>query len=103
MSDPILLLVNVWLKNNDVDAFPAFESKVAKIQARHGAKIERAIRLDNPDQDPTVPFAVHVVRFASREQLAAYRADAAMRELASERGRIIARTTIVEGRDVDLY
>ena len=103
MSDPILLLVNIWLKNNDVDAFQAFESKVARIQARHGAKLERAIRLDNPDQDPGVPFEVHVVGFASREQLAAYRADAAMRELAAERDRIIARTMIVEGCDVDLY
>lgn len=101
MSDPIILLVSVWLKDGDVGAFEAFEGRVARIQARHGAKIERAIRLGT--QDDSTPFEVHVVRFASAEQLTAYRADPAIRALAAEREGIIARTVIAEGHDVGPY
>ena len=101
MNDKVILLVSVWLKKQDVDAFAAFEGKIAEIQARHGGRIERAIRVDSTD--PAAPFEVHVVSFDSASGLAAYRADPAMQELASERERIIAKAVIIEGADVELY
>lgn len=101
MSDSVILLVSIWLKDNDVAAFEAFERRVARIQARHGAKIERAIRLGT--QDASTPFEVHIVRFPGAKELSAYRADPAIRELAAEREGIIGRTLIVEGHDVGPY
>ena len=98
----LTLIVSVWLRDGDVAGFEAFESKVAKIQAKHGGRIERAIRLTPRDSDEQ-PFELHIVSFPDEGSLAAYRADEAMQALGPERERLIARTVIVEGRDVPPY
>lgn len=103
MSDKPILIVSVWLKDGDVDAFESFETEIAKIQAEHGGRVERAIRLDNPNADPAIPFEVHVVSFDSAEGLAGYRADPKIQQLAELRQRIIAKTEVVQGKDVEAY
>lgn len=102
MSNKVTLIVNVWLRTDDVAAFEAFEGRIAKIQARHGGRIARAVRIDGP-AGGELPFEVHVVEFESPEALAAYRADPEMGELAAERDAIIAKTVIAEGHDVGPY
>ena len=101
MSDKVVLIVSVWLRDNDVDGFERFEAKVAQIQAQHNGHIDRAIRIGGDTEDK--PFEVHVVSFDSAEDLKAYRADPQLQALAEIRERIISRTVIVEGRDVDPY
>jgi len=101
MSERVVLVVSLWLNDGMVAEFEAFEREIAKIQQRHGGRIERAIRLGRQDDD--TPFEVHVVSFPDAERLAAYRADPAMSALAERRTRIFRRTVIAEGYDVGPY
>lgn len=103
MTDKPVLIVSLWLRGDDVAAFEAFEAKIAQIQAKHGGRIDRAIRMHNPDGDPTIPFEVHVVSFDTAEGLAAYRADPQFHELRGIRERIVSKTVVLSGRDVGLY
>lgn len=102
MDGRVVLVVSLWLKEGAVEAFEAFERRVAKIQARHGGRIERAVRLAAPS-DPDAPFEVHVVSFPDAGSLAAYRADPEMQTLGAERAAIFERTVIHEGRDAGPY
>ena len=102
MSDEPILLVSVWLREGDVIAFESFEQKIAAIQAKHGGRIERAIR-SSGGQTGEQPFETHIVRFPDAASLTAYRNDPDMRSLAGEREEIILRTAIIEGRDVPPY
>jgi uncharacterized protein (DUF1330 family) len=95
--------VSIWLRDGDVAGFEAFERKIAGIQAKHGGRIERAIRLAGADAGAANPFEVHVVSFPDAASLAAYRADPQMRELAAERERVIGRTVIAEGFEAGPY
>lgn len=105
MSDKVTLIVSLWLRNGDVDGFEKLEGKLAQLQARHGGRIERAVRITGPggEKAEEQPFEVHVVTFDDADGLARYRADPQLRELAEVRERIIARTVVLEGRDVDPY
>jgi uncharacterized protein (DUF1330 family) len=103
VSARIVLVVSLWLRDGAVAEFEAFERRVAKIQARHGGRIERAIRATSAQANRSEPFEVHVVSFPDDASLAAYRAEPEVRALADERAAIIARTVIVEGVDVQTY
>jgi uncharacterized protein (DUF1330 family) len=98
-----VLIVSLWLRDRAVAEFEAFERRVAAIQARHGGRIERAIRATSPQANASEPFEVHVVSFPDDASLAAYRADPETRALAQARASIIARTVVVEGVDVQGY
>ncbi len=102
MSEQVVLIVSLWLNDGQVEAFEAFERRVAKIQQRHGGRIERAVRLNAP-QDADAPFEVHVVIFPTAASLAAYRADPEMQTLAADRAKIFRRTVIHEGREAGPY
>jgi uncharacterized protein (DUF1330 family) len=103
MSDGVRLAVHIWLRDGNVEAFEAYERKVAAILGRHGGRIERAIRCTGAASEPAAPFEIHLVSFPDRESFAAYRADPALRALAAERERIVAKTWIVEGIEVPAY
>ena len=98
-----VLVVSLWLRDGAVAEFEAFERRVAKIQARHGGRIERAIRATSPQANASEPFEVHVVSFPDDASVAAYRADPETKALAQVRASIIARTEIVEGVDIQAY
>lgn len=98
-----VLVVSLWLRDGAVAEFEAFERRVATILARHGGRIERAIRATSPLANASEPFEVHVVSFPDDASLAAYRADPELQALAEQRASIIARTVIVEGVDVQGY
>ena len=102
MDDRVVLIVSLWLQEGAVEAFEAFERRVVKIQARHGGRIERAVRLSAPN-DADAPFEVHIVSFPGADSLAAYRADPEMQALAPERAAIFRRTVIHEGREAGPY
>jgi uncharacterized protein (DUF1330 family) len=103
MSQRTILVASLWIRDGAVADFEAFERRVAKIQAKHGARIERAIRVSGPAANAAEPFEVHVVSFPSAEALAAYRADPELASLAALRATIFTRTTFVSGVDVALY
>ena len=104
MSARKVLVVSLWLREGvAAAALESFEARVAKIQARYGGRIERAIRTSPSAAVPSAPFEVHVVSFPDDASLAAYRADPEIRALAEQRASLIARTEIVEGVDVPVY
>ena len=92
----IVLLATLTVHPDRVDVFHDFERRAAKIMAKHGGRIERAIVLD---QDPEDHYyrECHVVSFPDRAALAAYRDDADFKALASLRESCILATAIRYG------
>jgi hypothetical protein len=103
MSQRTIMVASLWIRDGAVAQFEAFERRVAKIQVRHGARIERAIRICGPAANAAEPFEVHIVSFPSADVLAAYRADPELAALAPLRATLFTRTTFVCGVDVALY
>lgn len=68
--------------------------------ATHGGRIERAFRVNAPS-DSDEPFEVHLVSFPDEAAFSAYRNDAQIVALAKERERLIARTEIWTGAEVN--
>ena len=91
------MIVVAILTIADRAAFDAFEALAAQVMARHGAAVERAIRIPPGGNAPE--REVHVVRFPSAAAWDAYRADAELAELRELRARGIAATEILVGDD----
>ena len=96
-------LVSLWLRTDDVAAFEDFERRASRLLARHGGRIEHAIRPLRGATDAQTPFEIHVVSFADPQGFAAYRADPDVHALGAERETIIARTTVIEGHETGRY
>jgi hypothetical protein len=92
-----MLVVSLWVREDKVAAFEDFEKRLSKLLARHGGRIEYAIRPVSAATDVNTPFEIHIVSFAEQEGYAQYRADPEVQMLRSEREKIIAKTTVVEG------
>ena len=90
----LTVVVSLWLRNNDVAAFEAFERNVASIVAAHGGRLENVIRCGGRDG---APFEVHVVTWPNAAAVEAYRNDPRTLALRAERERVIARTEIWTG------
>lgn len=99
MNKKLVLLVSVWLQDNNIAGFEAFERNAALLMAKHGGKIEHVIRLDGTVEDG--PFEVHVVTFSCAQAFADYRNDPATLALAKERTAVIQKTTIWFGEEKD--
>lgn len=103
MPEPITLVVSLWIKGDDVAGFDAFERAAAAVMARHGGRIERAIRVDRATAAADAPFEIHVVSFPDRAAFDAYRADPATQALSARREAVIARTMVLVGTDIVPY
>ena len=103
MDEQLVLVVSLWLRDGDVPGFEEFERQAARLMARHGGRIERAIRRSAGAGSPDDPFEVHIVTFPTPAAFAAYRADPDTSLLAPLRETLIARTMIVAGHDVEGY
>lgn len=103
MAGKLILVASLWLKDNDVAGFEDFERRAAVVMARHGGRIERAIRVDRTAATSDAPFEMHVVSFPDRAAFDAYRVDPATQALAPQREAVIARTAVLFGRDADPY
>lgn len=107
LVSPLYLVVSLWLRDGQQEAFEACERAAAAIIHRHGGAIERAVR---PIPDATshapgddVPFEVHVVRFPSQAAFDAYQDDPQTRALASARAACIARTLVLRAEEGPAY
>jgi antibiotic biosynthesis monooxygenase (ABM) superfamily enzyme len=98
MATPLIyILVRLWIHKGRETEFEAYESKVARIMARYGGVIERAIRPSGGSEGSDEPFEVHVLKFPSRELYDAYLNDAERRSLSEERAGIITNSDILVG------
>ena len=112
MTDTFTLVVNLWIRNQDIAAFEAFERKTAELLQRHGGKIDRAMRVadlhrnessNTYDSPGDAPFEIHLVSFPNRAAFDAYRIDPEVVLLSAERERIILKTVTIEGYDSSSY
>ena len=104
VTPPLYILVRLWIHKGRETKFEAYESKVARIMARYGGVIERAIRTTRmPDGGSDEPFEIHLLKFPSRDRYDAYLNDAERRSLSGERAGIITNSDIVVGTPGPAY
>lgn len=96
------LVVSLWLKNDDVAAFEAFERSAARVMAKHGGRIDQVVRRADTERGDG-PFEVHLVSFPDWPSFDAYRADPAFQALLAQRERLISRTQIWRGEPRERY
>lgn len=103
MQKKLILIVSLWLKCDDVSDFESYERCAAQLLTRHGGRIERAIRVKNQSDKSDEPFEIHVVSFPNEKKFADYPADSELRKLADWRDKIITRSEVISGYDVNIY
>jgi hypothetical protein len=95
-------VVSIWIHAGQDLAFEAFERDAARIMARHGGRIDSAVRV-TPDATRDAPFEVHVVSFPDRVAAESYAADRETVERRQRRAEIIERTSFLEGSEAGPY
>lgn len=100
MPERLLLVVSLWIHPGQETAFEAFERDASRIMARHGGRIDSAVRLapEGGVAAESLPFEVHIVSFPDQDSLDSYRADPETAGLAVRRPGIIAKTEVRTGR-----
>lgn len=93
-------VVSLWIHPGQAAAFGAFEREAARIMARHGGRIDTAVRIGGAGDSP---FEVHVVSFPDRAAADSYAEDTETMALRTRRATIIARTEVLEGRPAGPY
>lgn len=96
----MLLVAILTVARAQLDAFRAYEHAAAKIMARHGGAIERALVVD--DGGDTLR-ELHVVRFASAEGFARYQQDPEHAALAEDRARCVLHTEVLRASEGPAY
>jgi antibiotic biosynthesis monooxygenase (ABM) superfamily enzyme len=100
---PLYILVRIWIRSGHEAQFEAYENNVARIMARYGGAIERAIRPSRASEGSDEPFEVHVLKFPSRERYDAYLADAERHSLSGKRARLITNSDSLVGTPGPAY
>ena len=97
-------VVSLWIHPGQEGAFDAFERDAARIIARHGGRIDSAVRLtpSRAAQDAT-PYELHIVSFPDEAAADSYANDPETLVLREKRGRIISRTEVMTGQPVGPY
>jgi len=104
VTPSLYILARLWIRRGLETEFEAYESKVARIMARYGGIIERAIRTSEASQEGSnEPFEVHVIKFPSRDLYDAYLDDTERRSLSGERARIVTNSDILVGTPGPAY
>jgi hypothetical protein len=102
MKGRYMLIVSLWLRDDDVAAFEYLERRASALLTLHGGRIESAIRPVRSATDANTPFEIHVVSFNERQGYADYRSDPKVQALIAEREKIISDTSILEGYDAGI-
>lgn len=97
MTSPTLLVVSLWIREGRVADFEAYERKASRMMKRYGGIVERAVRVSETGTASDQPFEVHIVCFSSQAMCEAYRTDAEVKALSSEREADIMKTVVLEG------
>lgn len=103
MSKRHILIVSLWVKNNDVSGFEAFERQAANAMAKFDGRIERAIRISGTEHEGDHPFEIHIVSFPNAEAFQMYRQSAESRNLAEVRDCVISKTVVLAGSEIEAY
>ncbi|MGH1361907.1 MAG: hypothetical protein ACRBF0_00030 [Calditrichia bacterium] len=93
------VIVQLWIKSDHTAAFEAFEKKAAAAMADFGGRIDNVIR--HAEQDDKNPFETHLLSFVNETSFNDYLSSAAARNLADERKRVVEKSLIFPGRQLD--
>lgn len=91
------LVVSLWIHPGQEAAFEAFERDAARVMAKHGGRIDQAVRIAQ-GRAGDAPFEVHCVSFPDQAAAEAYAADPEMPAMLLRRAAIIARTERLVGK-----
>jgi uncharacterized protein (DUF1330 family) len=94
--DAIEVVAWLWVAEDRVAEFEAYEREAARVMKRCGGILERVIRSSRP-QGPDQPFEVHVLQFPSLESFESYRSDPELKALAPTRQAVITKTLLLLG------
>lgn len=100
MTNPIYLVVSLWIREDNIAAFEAYEQKAQGIMQKYGGSIEKIIRLVSHAEQTDQPFEVHLVRFPNSQMFNAYRLDAEYKALSLEREAVITKTAVLTGYEI---
>lgn len=104
MSEPRhVRVVSLWIHPGQEAAFEAFEQEAALRMARHGGRIDSAVRVERAGGPADAPYEIHVVSFPDAAAVAAYAGDPETLGLLERRNAIISRTVVVTGREAGPY
>jgi uncharacterized protein (DUF1330 family) len=105
MTTRYVRVVSIWIHKGREAAFEAFEREAAQRMARHGGRIDAAVRTaDNAtDPDNATPYEIHVVSFPDKAAADAYANDPATQAQQERRAGIISLTMVVAGREAGSY
>ncbi len=106
MSERHVRVVQLWIHPGQEEAFEAFEREAAGIMARHGGRIDQAVRLvplEGAGPEDATPYELHIVSFPDKAAFEAYFNDPATRVLREKRSKIISRTELMAGREAGPY
>jgi uncharacterized protein (DUF1330 family) len=101
MERRYMLVVSLWIHPGQEAAFEAYEREAARIMARHGGRIDSAVRI-SPDastgSDARPPHEVHIVSFPDQDAADSYASDPESVAMRVKRPSIIARTERLAGK-----
>ena len=97
------MVVRLWIREEAVPAFEAYERKAARIMKKYGGSIVHVVRPYTAGAPSDEPFEVHLVRFPSNEMFEAYRLDADLKALSWEREAAITKTEVLIGHEHPTY
>jgi uncharacterized protein (DUF1330 family) len=103
MANGVTLIVGLYLQPGREARFREFETRALALLRDHGGRLEKAIRITASVGGEAAPYEVHIVWFPSEAHLASHRNDPRLTDLAVLRTEAIARTTILEGQEIDAY
>jgi len=101
MSQRFVLVVSLWVHPGQEAAFEAFERKAARLMARHGGRIDQAVRVALGQGE--APHEIHVVSFPDEAAYEAYGADPETLALRENRAQIISATVVLKAREAGPY
>jgi hypothetical protein len=107
MTHRYSLVVSLWVHPGQEEAFDAFEREAGRIMARHGGRIDAAVRTAPTGAatgpDGTIAYEVHIVSFPDQAAADAYASDPATLAAPPQRAGIIAKTIVVPGKGAGPY
>ena len=107
MAHRYSLVVSLWIRPGQEEAFEEFEREAARRMARHGGRIDAAVRTA-PKGVATGPeeataYEVHIVSFPDKAAADAYANDPETLAAREARAGIISLTMVVPGRAAGPY
>jgi hypothetical protein len=98
----MVYLVLIWLNPDQAAQLRAYERMAAPIMRAHGGELERVFQAAAPDRPDGAPDEVHLLRFASPEGFARFRADPALQSAVPLREAAVRAVQLIPLREQDV-